>query len=45
MISRTVNWQTGDVFTVCFADCHFDEKVFSVLRENVKKVGKNINGV
>ncbi|XP_024009984.1 uncharacterized protein LOC112085177 [Eutrema salsugineum] len=41
-IIRYLEPLTGDVFTARFADCHFDEKVFPVLRGENKGVGKDI---
>jgi hypothetical protein len=33
---------TGDVFTACFADCQFDEIIFSILGEEKEKLEKQV---
>ena len=45
LIIQYLEPQTGDLLTARFADCHFDEKVFSVLEGENKQAGKNLNGV
>jgi hypothetical protein len=34
---------TGDIFTVCFADCQFDETIFPILGGEKRKAGKTNN--
>jgi len=41
-ITRYLELQTGDVFTVLFTACHFDENIFSFPRKENKQVGKEI---
>ena len=41
-IIRYLEPQTGDIFTACFADCHFNELIFPALGGDKKEVAKEI---
>ena len=41
-IIRYLELKTGDVFMVRFADCHFNEAIFSVLGGEMKQLEKEI---
>ncbi|KAL0328037.1 UNVERIFIED_CONTAM: hypothetical protein Scaly_2236300 [Sesamum calycinum] len=34
----------GDLFTACFADCHFDESVYPTLEGEIKQLEHKISG-